>query len=128
MRLHHIGLEVTNLEESIRFYTDLLGLELESRHSFLGEEIAFLASSHFRLELACHPHSTNSTHLCFEVSDLQQVINTLGSNQIADGPYKLDNGWETVFYEESNHELIEFLQVSPPHKFSHQILTSNNEN
>ncbi|MBT2644546.1 VOC family protein [Bacillus sp. ISL-41] len=112
MRLHHFGLEVTNLEEAINFYTDLLGLELESRHSFLGEEIAFLASSHFRLELAFHPHSTNSAHICFEVSDLQQVINTLGSIQIAEGPYKLDNGWETVFYEGPNQEIIEFLQTS----------------
>lgn len=116
MRLHHIGLEVTNLEESIKFYTDLLGLELESRHSFLGEDIAFLASSHFRLELVCHSKSTNSAHLCFETSNLQQVIHTLGSNQIAEGPYKLDNGWETVFYEGPDHELIEFIQVSPPHK------------
>lgn len=112
MRLHHYGLEVANLEESIEFYTDLLGLELESRLTFLDEEIAFLASSHFRLELVCHPHSTNSAHLCFEVSDLQHVIDTLGSNQIAEGPYKLDNGWETVFYEGPNHELIEFLQTS----------------
>ncbi|MCM3575638.1 VOC family protein [Mesobacillus subterraneus] len=116
MRLHHIGLEVTNLEESINFYTDLLGLELESRLSFLGEKIAFLASRHFRLELVCHPHSTNSVHICFEVPDLQQVIKTLESNQIAEGPYKLDNGWETVFFEGPNHEMIEFLQVSPPRK------------
>ncbi|KIY21740.1 MULTISPECIES: VOC family protein [Mesobacillus] len=111
MRLHHYGLEVTNLEESINFYTDLLGLELESRHSFLGEEIALLASGHFRLELVCHSQSTNTTHLCFETSDLQQVIKTLGSNQIAEGPYKLDNGWQTVFYEGPDQELIEFLQV-----------------
>lgn len=113
MRLHHYGLEVSNLEESIKFYTDLLGLELESRHNFLGEEIAFLASSHFRLELVCHHQSTNSAHICFEISDLQQVIKTLGSNHIAEGPYKLDNGWQTVFYEGPNHEVLEFLQTSP---------------
>ncbi|MBT2639908.1 MULTISPECIES: VOC family protein [unclassified Bacillus (in: firmicutes)] len=116
MRLHHFGLEVTNLEDSIKFYTDLLGLEMESRHSFLGEDIAFLASGHFRLELVYPPQSTHSTHLCFEVSDLQQVIKTLGSDKIAEGPYKLDTGWETVFYEGPNHEVIEFLQLSPPHK------------
>jgi lactoylglutathione lyase len=112
MRLHHYGLEVANLEESIKYYTDLLGLELESRHSFLGEEIAFLASSHFRLELVCHPDSNNSAHLCFEISDLQQVIDNLGRNKIAEGPYKLNNGWETVFYKGPNHEMIEFLQMS----------------
>lgn len=114
MRLHHYGLEVSDLEESIKFYTDLLGLELESRHTFLGEEIAFLASSHFRLELVCHPHSTNSAHICFEISDLRQVIDNLGRNKIAEGPYILDNGWETIFYEGPNHEIIEFLQTSPP--------------
>ncbi|WP_226086362.1 VOC family protein [Mesobacillus sp. S13] len=112
MRFHHYGLEVSNLEESIKFYSDLLGLELESRHSFLGEEIAFLSSTHFRLELVSHPHSTNSAHLCFEVSDLQQVIHTFGFNQIAEGPYKLPNGWEIVFYEGPNHEVLEFLQTS----------------
>lgn len=117
MRLHHMGLEVANLEESIKFFTDLLGLELESRHSFLGEEIVFLASSQFRLELVYHPQNTNSTHLCFETADLHQVINTLGENQIAEGPYKLDNGWETVFYEGPNHEMIEFLQMPAPKSF-----------
>lgn len=112
MRFHHYGLEVSNLEESIKHYTNLLGLEVESKHSFLGEEIAFLSSTHFRLELVCHPHSTNSAHLCFEVSDLQQVINTFGTNKIAEGPYKLDNGWESVFYEGPHHEMIEFLQLA----------------
>jgi lactoylglutathione lyase len=127
MRLHHYGLEVSNLEKSIKFYTDLFGLELESRHSFLGKEIAFLASSHFRLELVGHPHSTNSAHICFEISDLQQVIKTLGSIQIAEGPYKLDNGWETVFYEGPDHEVIEFLQMSPSPESAHQFLTANDE-
>lgn len=35
------------------------------------------------------------------------------SNRKIEGPYKLQNGWKTVFYEGPNIEVIEFLQVKP---------------
>ena len=111
MRLHHYGLEVENLEESINFYKKLLKVEIESRFSFMDEEIVFLASDDFRLELVETQEEIKTTHLCFEVNNLHEIIKQFDSIQRLEGPYKLENGWETVFYEGPNQEIIEFLQI-----------------
>lgn len=111
MRLHHYAVEVENLEESITFYKKLLGLEIESQLSFMDEEIVFLASDDFRLELIATPEVVKTTHICFEVNNLLEVMNQLDSSQKLEGPYKLQNSWETVFYEGPNHEIIELIQI-----------------
>ncbi|HET6369893.1 MAG TPA: VOC family protein, partial [Nitrospiria bacterium] len=43
-RLLHTRMRVSNLEETIRFYTDVLGLTIKERHqSPRGSKLAFLA-------------------------------------------------------------------------------------
>lgn len=111
MRFHHYAIEVENLEESITFYKKLLGLEIESRLSFMDEEIVFLVSDDFRLELIETPEYDKTAHICFAVNNLQDVMNEFNSYQKLEGPYKLHNGWETVFYEGPNQETIEFIQI-----------------
>jgi lactoylglutathione lyase len=112
-RFHHYGLEVINLRESVAFYKTYLGLQEESRIFFTEEEIVFLGAEDFRLELISHQHEDKKAHLCFEVNDLRVVMDQFDSNRIIEGPYKLENGWETIFYEGPNNEIIEFLQVMP---------------
>jgi catechol 2,3-dioxygenase-like lactoylglutathione lyase family enzyme len=111
MRFHHYGLEVNHLEESVDFYKKHLGLQEENRISFMGEEIVFLVAGNFRLELISNQFKKKTTHLCFEVSALDEVINQFDSLQKIEGPYKLDNDWETVFYEGPNQEIVEFLKT-----------------
>jgi lactoylglutathione lyase len=80
------------------------------------EEIVFLASKDFRLELISNQQeksSVKTVHLCFEVSDLHEVMNRFDCHRKIEGPYKLQNGWETVFFEGPDQEIIEFLQVRP---------------
>ncbi|WP_312473768.1 VOC family protein [Neobacillus sp.] len=114
MRFHHYAIEVNNLEESIAFYKKYLGFQTESRFFFMGEEIVFLASNDFRLELISgQGENDKTTHLCFEVSDLHEVMNRFDDIRKIEGPYKLQNGWETVFFEGPDQEIIEFLQVRP---------------
>jgi lactoylglutathione lyase len=113
MRFHHYGIEVNNLEESIAFYKKHMVLQEESRIFFMGEELVFLATNDFRLELISNQHENKNPHLCFEVGDLNEVMKEFDSNKKIEGPYKLQNGWKTVFYEGPNQEVIEFLQVKP---------------
>ncbi|WP_286230368.1 VOC family protein [Neobacillus mesonae] len=114
MRFHHYGLEVSNMEESIDFYKKGLGLEVESRMFFMDEEIVFLASPDFRLELIFGTQEAGvSRHICFEVRDLDSVMSRFSGYEVAEGPYKLQNGWQTVFYKGPEGEVIEFLQVNP---------------
>lgn len=111
MDSHHIGLEVENLEEAISFYKNLLGFEVEDRFSFMGEKIAFLTLKAFRIELIENQLERKSTHICFEVTDLHDIMNDFPAMEILEGPYSLQNGWKTVFYEGPNKEQIEFLQI-----------------
>jgi lactoylglutathione lyase len=113
MRFHHYGLEVNDLEESVAFYKQHFGLQEESRIFFMGEEIVFMAAKGFRLELIFNQHEKKHAHLCFEVKDLIEVIDLFEPNRKIEGPYKLENGWETVFYEGPNEEILEFLRVTP---------------
>ncbi|WP_449621822.1 VOC family protein [Robertmurraya sp. Marseille-Q9965] len=112
MRFHHLALEVKNLNKSIAFYKKLIGFDIEEQFSFLGEEIVFLISKTCRLELISKPEGEPSFHLCFEVADLHESMKQMVSHRIIEGPYKLQNGWKTVFYEGPNQEIIELLQTN----------------
>lgn len=111
MHFHHLGIEVPNLEKSISFYQKLFDFEVETRFSFMNEEIVFLASRDFPLELIESQEEEKTVHICFEVPNLHEVMNQFHCTQKLEGPYKLDNGWETVFYEGPNQEIIEFIQI-----------------
>ncbi|MHC8515426.1 VOC family protein [Sporosarcina sp. ITBMC105] len=111
MRFHHVGLEVTNLEKSMAFYQQLLNLEIETRFSFMNEDIVFLGSKDYRLELIETQEDVRTVHICFEVPNLHEVMNQFHRTQKLEGPYELENGWQTVFYEGPNREIIEFIQI-----------------
>lgn len=112
MRFHHYGVGVRNLDEAIAYYQQLFDFELETRFPFMEEEIVFLTSGDFRLELIETEEDENTIHFCFEVTDLQEVMSRLDEMKKIEGPYQLHNGWKTVFYEGPNLEIIEFLQTA----------------
>jgi lactoylglutathione lyase len=115
MRFHHFAIEVKDLEKSIAFYQKFIGLHEEVRMIFNEENIVFLANSEFRLELISggQQNIQSNTHICFEVDKLSEIIRIFTVNDITalEGPYKLDNGWEAVFYQGPDNEIIEFLQI-----------------
>jgi lactoylglutathione lyase len=114
MHFHHFAVEVKNLETSIAFYQKYLDLEVEDRLQFNKGTIVFLAKNDFRIELISggQKHVSQGVHLCFEVENVKEIIKTFIEDGIfaIEGPYKLKNGWETVFYEGPDNEVIEFLQ------------------
>lgn len=115
MRFHHFAIEVKDLETSIAFYQKFIGLHEEGRLLFQDENIVFLANNDFRLELISggkRPVS-QGVHICFKVDTIHEVIKNFQEDGIIaiEGPYKLENGWETVFYKGPDNEVIEFLQI-----------------
>lgn len=115
MRFHHFAIEVEDLETSIAFYQKFIGLREEGRLTVNDERIVFLANHDFRLELIVGGQQpvSQGVHICFEVDRISEVINTFNENGIhaIEGPIKLKNGWETVFYQGPDGEVIEFLQT-----------------
>ncbi|MFJ5758158.1 VOC family protein [Neobacillus sp. NPDC093182] len=117
MRLHHFAIEVKDLETSASFYQKYFGLQEERRFLFNGEKIIFLKADDFRLELISSTEQSSSNppsvHLCFEVDSINEVTKSFNENGIfaIEGPYKLENGWKTVFYQGPDNEVIEFIQI-----------------
>ena len=112
MKFHHFGVTVNHLEEALDFFKSHLGFEEESRFVFMGEEIVFLTLGDFRIELVSsqEEHELN-IHICIEVNKLTDLMAQSKSFRKIEGPYKLDNGWQTIFYKGPNQEIIEFLQI-----------------
>ncbi|MBB2478871.1 VOC family protein [Bacillus sp. APMAM] len=118
MRFHHFAIEVKDLETSVAFYKELFGLQEEQQIVIGEEKNVFLVSDHFRLELTSGGGQSvdlhQAVHICFEVNSIKEVIYRFNKHGIAalEGPIKLENDWQTVFFEGPNHEVIEFLQVN----------------
>ena len=102
-KLLHTRYRVNDLEATIRFYHDVLGLQEVRRHkSRRGSELVFLKApeSDELIELCCFPQSgpvqvqADLTHLAFEVDSLEEFgrhLASLGYNY-SDGPHFQPNG------------------------------------
>lgn len=96
-RLLHTRMRVADIDATVRFYTEVLGLKVLERHtSPRGSKLVFLRvpGSAEEIELCSFPASgdvkvpEDLVHLAFEVSDLDATIahlNSLGV-PITDGP------------------------------------------
>lgn len=72
-------LRVKNLEESIKFYTDIIGLEVVNRFKTGTIEIAFLGVGETKIELLCDGDSrdtvvSNDISWGFEVESLDEAL------------------------------------------------------
>ena len=99
-KVEHVGIQVRDLDRSIKFYTEVLGLTLRRRLR-LNEttELAFLPLGESEIELICR--STEFTfaregivnHLTFRVDDVAGALNHLrqqGVELIHQQPLSLD--------------------------------------
>jgi lactoylglutathione lyase len=125
LRLLHTRYRVDDLERSIRFYRDVLGLEEVRRHkSPRGSELVFLKApqSEETIELCHFPSSgpvsvqADLTHLAFEVESLAAFGEHLAGLGLkySDGPtYKPDGSGGFAFVDAPEGYEIELIQRSP---------------
>lgn len=84
----HVGMTSSDLDRTIGFYCDLLGLSLALRQSNDRTEMAFLDTGSGMLEVACPradvarsrdvpPHEAGMRHLTFAVDSVDAVIERL---------------------------------------------------
>ncbi len=126
-KLLHTRYRLNNLEQSVRFYTQILGLEEVRRHkSPRGSELVFLRTpnSEELIELCHFPNSgpvevqPDLTHLAFEVECLESFGQHLAQHgiQYSDGPHIKADGSGFAFIDAPEGYEIELMQRSKPGK------------
>lgn len=137
-RINHVGVSVSDMERSLRFYRDLLGLEpvldLDVRSepgldrvvgmpSVIGR-VVFLDAGDTRLELWCYadpageplppghkPADLGVSHLAFEVDDLDDLYHRLLAGRVPVTCPPEDLGIHRTFYAQGpDGEFVELLQ------------------
>src|SRR5438093_3742171 len=123
-KLLHTRMRVSDMDETIRFYTDVLGLEvLERKTSPRGSHLAFLKvpNSEELIELCSFPPSgpvkvqEDLVHLAFQVDDLDSTIRTLQAKgiKITDGPTTTSSGSRFIFIDAPDGYEIELIERPP---------------
>lgn len=120
-KLLHTRYRVNDLEKTIRFYVDILGLEEVRRHkSPRGSELVFLKTpgSEELIEVCYFPSSgpvqvqADLTHLAFQVDSLEEFGKHLSKHGIkfSDGPIMKENGGGFAFIDAPEGYEIELIQ------------------
>ncbi len=120
-KILHTRYRVNNLEKTVEFYRDILGLQEISRHkSPRGSELVFMKApeSEELIELCYFPSSgpvqvqSDLTHLAFEVDDLTTFIQQLEKKgcKLSDGPTKSSSGNIFAFIDAPEGYEIELIQ------------------
>ena len=123
-KLLHTRMRVSDMDQTIAFYRDVLGLEVLERHtSPRGSHLAFLAvpNSEELIELCSFPPSgpvkvpEDLVHLAFEVEDLDDTIAQLAAKgvKITDGPTRSSSGSRFLFIDAPDGYEIELIERPP---------------
>ena len=121
-KLEHIGVMVKNMDESIRFYTETIGMRLDRRVP-LNEslELAFLTfpgQENIEVELIGRFDGTLTengivNHIAFTVDDIEGEIARLkaaGVTMIDNEPRTILHGIKIAFFYGPNGEKLELFQ------------------
>jgi lactoylglutathione lyase len=123
-KLLHTRMRVSDMDQTINFYTNVLGLEvLERKVSPRGSHLAFLKvpNSEELIELCSFPSSGPVTvqedlvHLAFQVENLDDTIEQLGAKQIrvTDGPTTTSSGSRFIFIDAPDGYEVELIERPP---------------
>jgi lactoylglutathione lyase len=120
-KLLHTRYRVSDLEKTVGFYRDVLGLELVRRHtSPRGSELVFFKApgSEEEIEICKFDESGpvsvgfDTTHLAFEVEDLEAFAkhSAAKGHPLSDGPTKTSTGSVIAFIDAPEGYEIELIQ------------------
>jgi lactoylglutathione lyase len=123
-KLLHTRMRVSDMDETIRFYTNVLGLEvMERKTSPRGSHLAFLKvpNSEELIELASYPPSgpvkvqPDLVHLAFQVDNLDDTMKALEEKgvPVTDGPTRSSSGSRFIFIDAPDGYEIELIERPP---------------
>lgn len=122
-RLNHTRMRVDDLERTVNFYKDVLGLEETRRHeSPRGSKLVFLKTpnSDHMIEITYYPDSgpvqcqPDLVHLAFEVENVDAFIKHAESKNvpITDGPTTSSSGTRFCFIDAPEGYEIELIELA----------------
>lgn len=120
-KLLHTRYRVTDLEKTVAFYRDVLGLEETRRHtSGRGSQLVFFKApgSDEEIEICKYDASgpvvvgPDLTHLAFEVEDLEAFAREAAKKgyPLSDGPHQQGKGGAIAFIDAPEGYEIELIQ------------------
>ena len=120
-KLLHTRMRVSDLDQTVRFYTTVLGLEvIERKTSPRGSQLAFLKvpNSEELIELTSFPPSgpvkvqEDLVHLAFQVESLDHTMASLNAKgtTITDGPTRTSSGSRFIFIDAPDGYEIELIE------------------
>ena len=123
-KLLHTRMRVSDLDQTIQFYTTVLGLDLiERKTSPRGSHLAFLKvpNSDELIELTSFPPSgpvkvqEDLVHLAFQVENMDDTIASLTARgiTITDGPTQTSSGSRFIFIDAPDGYEIELIERPP---------------
>jgi lactoylglutathione lyase len=122
-KLLHTRYRVNDLETTVAFYKEVLGLQEVRRHkSPRGSELVFVKApeSEETIELCYFPNSgpvqvqPDLTHLAFQVDSMSEFgkhLEKLGL-KFSDGPHMKENGGGIAFIDAPEGDEIELIEVA----------------
>jgi lactoylglutathione lyase len=123
-KLLHTRMRVSDIDQTIEFYTGVLGLEvIDRKTSPRGSHLAFLKvpNSEELIELCSFPPSgavkvqEDLVHLAFQVDNLDETIAQLEAKRITitDGPTKTSSGSRFIFIDAPDGYEVELIERPP---------------
>jgi lactoylglutathione lyase len=120
-KLLHTRYRVADLEKTVAFYKNVLGLKETRRHtSGRGSQLVFLKApgSEEEIELCKFDQSgpvvvgPDLTHLAFEVDDLEKFAREAAAkgHPLSDGPHRTEGGSMIAFIDAPEGYEIELIQ------------------
>ena len=120
-KLLHTRMRVSDMDQTINFYANVLGLEvLERKVSPRGSHLAFLKvpNSEELIELCSFPPSgpvrvqEDLVHLAFQVDNMDDTITTLTAKgiTITDGPTTTSSGSRFIFIDAPDGYEVELIE------------------
>lgn len=124
MKNDHMAFEVSDMDQSIRFYTQVLGLQLLFRkvNTEEQEEYAFLELTGGNLELIQRLGGETFTkptikppycpHLALTSEDMDQTLKVIEEHHIpvVKGPLENPGAEKWIYISDPDHNVVEFVQ------------------